>query len=343
MTELRAAYYDGRSAAGRPVVLRFDAEGALEIAGLDEPQRFPPGSVHFSPRVGSIPRIVSLPTGAQCETEAGAAANDVIDAVLARRGVEAPQRVLHRLESRWLYLPLLLALTVAVVWGAVKYVVPGAARHAAFAIPVGADRSMARGTLDALDRGLLSPSGLAAARQTGLRDRFADITRGLDDRHEFRLEFRDSPLLGPNALALPDGTIVMTDALVALATREEELIGMLAHEIGHVVHRHALRSVLQSSSVALIVALATGDLMSLTSLAAALPTMLVEAKFSRDFELEADHYALRFLREHRIPPRHAADLLDRMAQRDGREAERFGYLSSHPATEERIRLFAAER
>lgn len=339
MTDISAVFYDGRTARGYAVTLRFDAAGGLEILGLERPLRYAAGELRISSRVGDTPRSIALPDGAKCETDS----NDALDAVLARRGAEAGGRLLHLLENRWTYLLLLFALTSGVVWGIVKFGVPELARQAAFAMPVDASRALGRGVLETLDSGALSSSGLEAARKAALQARFFEMTRDLNEAYKFRLEFRRSPLLGPNALALPDGTIVVTDELVRLARGDEELLAVLAHEIGHVVHRHALRGVLQSSAVALIVAFAVGDVVSLTSLAAALPTMLVEAQFSRDFEREADAFALQIMRARKIPPHHAAAILTRLAERHGRKEERFNYLSSHPATEERIRIFGAER
>lgn len=334
-----AVYYDGRSARGREVRLGFDGAGNLEIAGLESPLRYRASELSFSPRIGNTPRSIALPGGAKCEV----ADNDAIDAVLAAGGSGRHDRALHVLESRWTWIVLLLAVAAGVIWGTVRFVVPELARQAAFSLPVSADRSLARGVMDTLDRAFLKPSKLEASRREVLDSRFKDITGGLAGPHEFRLEFRASPLLGPNALALPDGTIVLTDELAALATRDEELLGVLAHEVGHVVHRHALRSVLQSTAVTLIVAFAMGDVVSLTSLAAALPTMLVEAKFSRDFEREADEYALDFLRGRKLSPRPVAAILKRLAAHQGEGGQALSYLSSHPATEERIRMFSVDR
>jgi len=162
-----------------------------------------------------------------------------------------------------------------------------------------------------------------------------------DPEFKYRFTVLDDPML--NAFALPDGTVVVTDALVDLAQADEELLAVLAHEIGHVVHRHALRGVLQNSAVALLVAFAMGDVLSVTSLAGALPTLIVEAKFSRDFEREADQYAVEFLRARRIPLRHGAAILKRLAERGGDLPAGLEYLSSHPGIEERARRFAAAR
>ena len=101
-------------------------------------------------------------------------------------------------------------------------------------------------------------STLEASRRDALKARFHSAVADLDPRYGFHLELRRSEVVGANAFALPDGTIVVTDALVHLAENDEELLAVLAHEIGHVVHHHALRSVMQNSAVALLLAFALG-------------------------------------------------------------------------------------
>lgn len=342
MTELRAVYYDGRSARGQAVTLRFDAAGRLELLGVAPPLRYALGELKFSERIGSTPRSIGLPNGAKCEVD-GADANEAIDALLSAHRAAPWARLVHRLETAWRYIALLFVLAAVVLWAFVNHGVPEIARHVAFAMPVSADRALAQNTLEVLDRGLFAPSGLDAARQNALKAQFDDATRELDPRYRFRLELRKSRLAGANAFALPDGTIVVTDALVELAERDEELLAVLAHEIGHVVHRHGLRSALQSSAVALFIALAIGDVLSVTSFAAALPTLLVEAKFSRDFERESDRYALEFLRTRRIAPQHAAAILKRLVARGGDRPGALEYFSSHPGIDERAAQFGAAR
>lgn len=336
MTGIDATYYDGKSSAGRPVRLEFDAAGNLAIDGLERPLRFGAAELRISDRVGDVPRSIGLPDGAQCET----AANDAIDGVLAGRRKAAHGRLLHRLESRWPTIVALLALTAALLWGFVKYGVPELARQAAFALPPGAERALARGAMEALDQRVFRASKLEPARQDELRMRFDDMVRGMDGRLALRLELRASPVLGPNAIALPDGTIVVTDELVRLAQRDEELLAVLAHEIGHVAHRHGLRRVLQSSAVALVVVFATGDVMSSAALAASVPAMLIEARFSREFETEADLYAREFLRLRGVSPQHAVAILRRLGAQRGGAGEKFNYLSSHPGIEERVRTLS---
>jgi Zn-dependent protease with chaperone function len=335
VTSLNARYFDGRSARGREVRLRFDAAGRVEITGVEPPLRFALRELSVSTRVGNTPRSIVLPNGAKCETDE----NDAVDAALAAHGHQRYARLRHRLETAWPYILALFAFTVAAVWGLTTYGVPEIARRAAFALPVDADRALARSTLEVLDHRVFEPSRLEPSRRDALKTRFRALVADLDPRYQFRLELRSSKVIGANAFALPDGTIVVTDALVQLAENDEEVLAVLAHEVGHVIYRHALRGVMQNSAVALLVAFALGDVVSASSLAAALPTMLVGAKFSRDFEREADLYALRVLRARHIPTYHATAILERLEARAGRTPDAPDYLSSHPGIEERAKLF----
>jgi Zn-dependent protease with chaperone function len=133
----------------------------------------------------------------------------------------------------------------------------------------------------------------------------------------------------------------MTDEMVTMAADDEEVLAVLAHEIGHIRERHSLRGVLQSSTVALMIAGLTGDLASLTSISATLPTLMVQLKYSRTFELEADDYAVAMMRDMTIAPTKLGDILLRMTEASGRGEKSddsiSDYLSTHPASTERMR------
>ena len=96
--------------------------------------------------------------------------------------------------------------------------------------------------------------------------------------------------------------------------------------------------VLQNSAVAVLVATITGDPFSTSSLVVALPTLLANSKYSRDFETEADDYAYHFLQDNNIETSTFSDMLERItdnAKQSGIEM----YLSSHPTTIDRLQRF----
>src|SRR6185295_15050115 len=169
-------------------------------------------------------------------------------------------------------------------------------------------------------------------------DKFAAMTRAAGDPTPYRLEFRSSKI-GPNAFALPAGIIVMLDDLVKLARRDEEVLGVLAHELGHVHNRHTMRMLLESSATALVIAGLTGDIASTTSLAAAAPALLLQTKYSRDNEREADAYAVDLMKQASMDPGSLARILARLDGGAGKKKNRGPglptFLSTHPATEER--------
>ena len=334
MSVLQADYFDGKTSRRHRVSLLL-SPGKLKIVGRDVDAEFDARRVRRSLRVANTPRWLYLPGGGACVT----GDNDAVDRMTR---VGRYERVLHRWESRPAYAVFSIALVVASLWLLVTQVVPVAVEHIAARIPVEAEAALGRDTLSGMERYLLQPSKLQASRQARLRTRFGDMARGAGETTPYRLEFRASPVVGANAFALPSGIIVMTDELVRASVNDAEVLGVLAHELGHVRHRHTMRRLLESSATALIIAAVTGDVASATSLAAAAPTVLLQMKYSRDNEREADQYAIGMMRSAGQDPRHLTTLLTRI---EAKTPKRFravpDFVSSHPPTDERAALAGA--
>jgi predicted Zn-dependent protease len=79
----------------------------------------------------------------------------------------------------------------------------------------------------------------------------------------------------------------------------------------------------------------TGDVGSASSMAAALPTLLAQAKYSRQFETEADDFSVTFMQQQGLDTRYVASILQRLGEKYG-DNDTTGYLDSHPATVERV-------
>ena len=114
---------------------------------------------------------------------------------------------------------------------------------------------------------------------------------------------------------------------------------MLAHEVGHIRNRHALRALLQNSVVAGLIVVLTGDVSSVTNVAAGIPVLLAQAGYSREFEYEADEVAKEYLLERGVPLHRFADLIVRMDEASKSQSGGINLLSSHPESSERIRSF----
>jgi Zn-dependent protease with chaperone function len=333
VTSLAARYLDGTTSRERPVRVRFAPGGRLHLEGAGPDRSYDLSDLAVRPRMGDTPRAIDLPGGARLEIDD----NDAVDAALADRGQGRWHRLVHALERRRSWVTVAVALTFLAGFLVVGRGVPWLADHAARAIPTGVDARISAQTLEAMDRTAFQPSALPAETRRHVTGLFDRVVPPDDPDHAYRLAFRAAPGIGANAFALPSGTVVITDDLVNLAQDDGELLGVLAHEVGHVVNRHALRQVLADSAATLLIASVTGDIVSTSTLAAGLPVALLQAHHSRAFETEADTYALAWMRAHGVAPRHFADLLGRLeAAGDGAVP---AYLSSHPATQARIARF----
>src|SRR5438552_11805408 len=77
-------------------------------------------------------------------------------------------------------------------------------------------------------------------------------------RRDVSYTFAVVDMAEPNAFALPGGEIFVSRGLLVLANSEDELAGVLGHEIGHVAARHAARRVTRAAPLALVTALGAG-------------------------------------------------------------------------------------
>lgn len=157
--------------------------------------------------------------------------------------------------------------------------------------------------------------------------------------YEFHLLADDETV---NAFALPGGQIFITDALLQRFETEGQLAGVLAHEIGHVVGRHASEQIAKAelteglASAAVIAASDPDDPSSRQEqqIAAAV-AQLVNMKYSREHELESDRLAVRLMAEAGYDPRALIEVMQILAAAgDGQQPPEF--FSTHPNPDRRI-------
>ncbi len=156
-----------------------------------------------------------------------------------------------------------------------------------------------------------------------------DIGGRLTKNSKYKYEFyvADDKLV--NAYAMPGGFIVMHSGLLQLAGSAEEVAGVLAHEVNHVEKRHSLKAMAKSLGLMATVSLVFGDLGGLISLG----SDLIGLKFSRDHETEADAEGLKSLVGAGLRPDGMAAFFRKMASQEKLD---LGFLSTHPASEERF-------
>lgn len=336
MIEFSANYYDGVTSRARDVLVWLDEDDALRVSGLARSRVFSLAAVRIAPKVGNTLRALTLPGGARCET----ADRRALAELERRQGVPRAAAWLRRLEANTGALLLTFVVLAAALYAIAFAIIPALSGAVVRALPQAVVDELARGTLSVLDRTRFRSSQLSLVRQLEIMEGFYALARHYPAL-PLRLVFRAGT--GPNAFALPDGTVIVTDELVALAKDDREVLAALAHEIGHVHHRHGLRLALESSTALVLAAAYFGDLTEVTSLSGVLPAVYAKARYSREHETEADGFAEEKLRAIGVEPRHLATLLRTLSRSSlPRPEQEFAYLSSHPALPERIaRLEAA--
>jgi Zn-dependent protease with chaperone function len=327
--QAQGRYFLPRSAACVPASLSLDGE-TLHVRGDGLTVQAPRDAVRATSRLGNVPRKLDFPDGGCFET----GDNDAIDAMLRPR-----DRLLHRLEKSWRAVLAGVVLSAIAAAAFAYYGVPWTAGWLARHTPASAARLATQQTLDVLDGRLLHPSKLPNDRQAQLQAAFRDVARNAPRGVQgYRLLLRDAPRIGPNAFALPDGAIVMTDQLVKLARTDEELQGVLAHEASHVDRAHGLQRIYQASLVPAAIAFITGDVTQVGQIAAILPGVVLQSAYSREFEAEADADAAALMTRLGKSTRPLADLLLRIEEKMcGKKGCMPSWLGSHPATTERAK------
>ncbi len=326
-------YYDGRSSRAYNVTFGIRG-GSCRISGEGIDKTIPLSDIILSEQLDKAYRILRFGDGSSCELP------DSLQLSVIFEGSDLRDSFVNRLQRSWRWVIISLLLLSLVFFAGYKWGVPFAAEKLAYRLPFTALSMISQQALSTLDGRFMQPSKLAPERQTQLRERFAGIAFPQARNIPLKIEFRESAMLGANAFALPDGTIVFLDQLVQLAGNDDELVAVYAHEAGHVANRHSMRQLIQSSIVALALAAYLGDV---SSLAGAMSGFLLQAKYSRDFERDADRYAATVLRTNGLSPRLLGSFLKKLEQahnrRSGSKSDDgvFDYISSHPSTNERMK------
>ncbi|GMG86556.1 M48 family metallopeptidase [Biformimicrobium ophioploci] len=364
MQAIAGTFKDGKISRGCAAELRATPSARLEVYAAEggvQAERLaaaPLDEVQISSRLGSTPRHLTFPDG-EIMTVTD---NDALDAMLHALAPSKTRGLVHFLESHWLAVATSVLITIVLAFFGVRDGVPASAEFLAHKLPQSAMDTTAEATMKLLDSRFVGPTKLSDARQQTLHARFTPVLQQFPDM-QLRVLFRDGQAMGANAFALPDGTLVFTDQIVEAAETDEELVAVLAHEIGHVAHRHSMRSVIQDSMLVTAYTLMLGDASGTAEIFLGLPIVLTEMHYSRGFEEEADQFALDWMQANAMNPQHFVEMMNRIAGDScvrvaGKSSRKLGnaengnevdpescdsglskYFSTHPPTHERLEKF----
>jgi Zn-dependent protease with chaperone function len=354
---LEVDYFDGRSSRSHAALLQIKDQFAVITLRSDESPlaRVAVKDVRWPERTRYGARMAQLPDGASVQSRD----SNAWDVWAATQGLG--QSIVVRAQQSWRGVAIALVLLMATVGAAYRWGLPVFSKAVTAIVPHEVDEALGRNALAQIDSSMMAPTRLSRDTQTRIRQRFAN---GVKQTYggaipTYQLEFRRSTI-GPNAFALPGGTMVLTDELVELVKDDDVLVAVLGHELGHVTHRHGMRQLVQVTAMQVALAVAFGDYGSVITLA---PLVLGSMAYSRDHEREADAESIRFMQSAGISPLVMVKFFEvvraeqaaKARAKDGPGAESatapqretktrktplgISIISSHPADEERMRNF----
>ena len=156
------------------------------------------------------------------------------------------------------------------------------------------------------------------------------------------------PVEQVNALALPGGPIVIFEGLIDKAESPEELAGVLAHEIQHILLRHSTRGILRNLAKSMLVTLFLGDVNSVMEGIVQLAGQLETLGLSREMEAEADQKGMELILAANIDPHGMIRIFKKLMQEDfsqkklpkgkpvSEENDLSSYFSTHPSSQNRL-------
>ena len=279
--------------------------------------------------VGQAPRRVRTPDGAMFE----ASDNTLVDKLNARS-------FWHRLHGQERFGKPLIMFALACVVGVFlvwKFALPAMVSAAVHMTPDPVRTLIDRGSMTGFDRTpLVQDTTLSAERKAEIQTIFNTLLEHLpeDERDRpYQLHFRSTPAIGPNAFALPGGTIVITDQLARMFDDEDVIAGVLAHEIGHVTGDHGLRQLYRSLGVFVLVGLLAGDTGPILEDVLLEGGVLLSLSYSRHHERDADQSGLSLADAAGYDPAGLMKFFEWLPDSDDTDS---GWSSTHPASGERI-------
>lgn len=154
------------------------------------------------------------------------------------------------------------------------------------------------------------------------------------DEFEWRLHIiNDDQTL--NAFATPGGYIYVYTGLIYFLDREDDLAGVLGHEVAHADQRHSSKQLQRTQGISLLLSIIAGqNADALTQITGQIAGTLAGLKFSREAEAEADDYSVQYLSDTKYACNGAAAFFEKLlANQDQFNPE---FLSTHPSPDNRV-------
>ncbi len=332
MAPIRAILFDGRSARERAALISVTPTGvAVSVEELDQPLQWSYAGLRaISPPAPGFPLRLS-------HDSAPGMRLTISDQTLITDLLRLAPHLRHGLNPHRLVRFFAMAAgSLAAVAAVIYLLFTIAPQQLAFVVPDAWRTRLG----DQVEKSFVAGARecTAAEGRASLERMAARLREGNPALTPFSLRVYDIPVT--NAFALPGGRIVIFRQLIERAGAPDELAGVLAHEIGHISHRHAEAQLIRTVGVQLLISLATGGGSGGDTLGS-FAGLLAILSYSRAAEIEADSFGRELLVKAGIDPLGLKRFFETIAREEGTPLKgvfgRIGnMMSTHPVTRDRI-------
>ena len=136
-----------------------------------------------------------------------------------------------------------------------------------------------------------------------------------------------------NAFALPNGHLMVYSGLILNSDNQEELTGVICHEIAHIELNHVMKKLVNEIGLSVLISMTTGNRGAEVIKETA--RMLSSSAFDRSLEKEADIKAVEYLINANVNPEPFADFLYKLSENEDKATKYLTWISTHPESKER--------
>ena len=136
-----------------------------------------------------------------------------------------------------------------------------------------------------------------------------------------------------NAFALPNGHLIIYSGLINNSDNQEELTGVICHEIAHIELNHVMKKLIKEIGLSVLISMTTGN--GGTEIIKETAKMLSSSAFDRNLEKEADIKAVTYLTTAKVNPEPFANFLYKLSDKEHEATKYLTWISTHPDSKER--------
>lgn len=325
-------YYDGRIDKPNMVNIFF-LEEQIEIKNDELDLFISPTEVKYTSQIAGLNRLFVFKDDSQCSCQN----TPLVEAWIKKNKIVNYNKI-NKLEQSTGKVFLIFCCFLAFIILSYKIILPFISNIIADNIPAKYLTIIDKNVLNYFENNsMISESKLSKEKKNSILNRVNSIAKKVS-LPEYKIHFYASGDIGANAFAMPGGNIVITDDLINICDNDE-ITAVLLHEIGHIKHKHSMKQVIRASAISLIISSFIGDFSSLVN---SFYAIILENKYSKEFEIEADIFAAKTLEAINLSPellvyalKNIIDHANNYSEKKKKTSLIDNLFSTHPTLEER--------